>query len=177
MIEKIKDLEGRIATLEEALKNVLRVGTVVTRDATHCRVRVQFKDNDGLVSYWCQVLMKKTLVDKKYWLPDVGELAICAFLPFGHEQGFVLGSAYNDEDRIPPSANGDRLVLLDRGGNEVLMDRLCRKVRIITDEIHVVGRLVVHGEVFDALGTLTHHTNDRLPRDPGNGPPPWDCGE
>lgn len=175
MIEKIKDLEGRIATLEEALKNVLRVGTVVTRDAARCRVRVQFSDNDGMVSYWCQVLMKKTHVDKEYWLPDVGEMAICVFLPFGHEQGFILGSAYNAEDRIPPSATGDRFVLLDRGGDELLIDRQCRRVRVTTVDLHLFGNLIVHGEVHDAMGTLTNHTN-RHPRDPGGGPPPWPCG-
>lgn len=176
MIEKIKDLEGRIATLEEALNNVLRVGTVVTRDADHCRVRVQFKDNDSLVSGWCQVLVGKTHVDHAYWLPDVGELAICAFLPFGHEQGFVLGSAYNAKDRIPHSANGDRMVLLDRYGNEVLIDRVCGKMRITTSQFHLVGTLVVHGEIYDQEGTITHHTNDGLARDPSGPPPPWDCG-
>lgn len=123
MIDKLKELEGRIATLEEALKNVLRVGTVVTRDAARCRVRVQFKDNDSLVSWWCQVLVGKTRFDKHYWLPDVGELAICAFLPFGHEQGFVVGSAYNAEDRPPAEAGPDTFVLKDRSGSRITMNR------------------------------------------------------
>lgn len=177
MIEKIKDLEGRIATTEEALKNVLRVGTVVTRDEARCRVRVQFKDNDGLVSDWCQVLVGKTHVDKAYWLPDVDEMVLCAFSPFGHEQGFVLGSAYNAKDRIPQSANEDRMVLRDRYGNEVLIDRVCGKMRITTGQLHLVGTLVVHGAIYDQEGTITHHTNDGLARDPSGGPPPWDCGE
>ncbi len=175
MIEQIKELSGRVATLEEALKNVLRVGTVVVRDEATCRVRVQFRDNDRLVSWWCQVLMKKTHLDKVYWLPDIDEMVICVFLPFGHEQGFVLGSAYNAKDRIPQSANGDRMVLRDRVGNEVLIDRVCGKLRITTSQLHVVGALVVHGEIYDQEGTLTHHTNKHA-RDPSGGPPPWDCG-
>lgn len=123
MIDKLKDLEGRIATLEEALKNVLRVGTVVARDEATCRVRVQLRDNDRLVSWWCQVLMKKTHLDKEYWLPDIDELVVCAFLPYGHEQGFVLGSAYNAEDRPPQGADGDMYMLVDKIGNRITMNR------------------------------------------------------
>lgn len=123
MIDIVKGLEGRIATLEEALKNVLRVGTVVSRDEAYCRVRVEFRDHDKLVSWWVQVLVGKTHLDKYYWLPDIGEMAICAFLPFGHEQGFYLGSAYNAADRPPEGANGDTYMLVDRIGNRITMDR------------------------------------------------------
>lgn len=177
MIEKIKELEGRLATLEEALKNVLRVGTVVSRDAANCRVRVQFADNDGLVSYWCQVLAGKTHRDTIYLLPDVDELVVCAFLPFGHEQGFVVGSAYNVQDRPPASANDHRLLVRDDGDNEVLMDRICKKMRVTTTQLHLFGDLVVHGKIFDYLGTITEHRNAGYPRDPGANAPQWACDD
>lgn len=179
MIEIIKSLEGRIAALEESAKNVLRVGTVVDRKVEGCIVRVQFPDNSGLVSYWCRVVMEKTHRDKAFWLPDLGELVVCAFLPFGHEQGFVLGALYNAHDEVPATATYDRLVVRDEGGNEVLLDRVCRQMRVTTGALHLYGNLVVHGEVWDLLGTLTHHTNEGLSRDAGGVPPVplWLCGD
>jgi len=176
MIEIVKALEGRIAALEESKQNILRVGTVVERHVDGCRVRVQFPDNSALISYWCQVMMMKTHRDKHFWLPDLGELVVCAFLPFGHEQGFVLGALYNAQDRVPTSATGDRLIVLDEGDNEIAVDRACRKMRVRTLELHLFGNLIVHGLIFDALGTVTHHTNAGLSRDEGAPPPPWNCG-
>jgi len=173
MIEIIKTLEGRIAALERASKNVIRVGIVVERRVQGCKVRVQFPDNDMQVSYWCLVLQHKAHRDQMFWLPDLGELVVCLFQGHAHEQGFVLGAIYSQQDLIPPAATLDRLVVRDSGGNEMLMDRRIRKIRITTTELHLFGNLVVHGEVYDVLGTLTHHTNRGLPRDPGSGPPEW----
>lgn len=175
MIEIIKSLEGRIAALEESAKNILRVGTVVTRDADRCRVRVQFRDNDQLVSWWCQVLVGKAHLDKHYWLPDVGEMVTCAFLPFGHEQGFVLGSAYNTVDRPPDDANADRWLIETGTGVEILVDRKCGLIRLRAGMVHIMGTLVVHGMIYDHLGSITDHRNRGLPRDPGANPPRWMC--
>jgi phage baseplate assembly protein V len=123
MIEIIKSLEGRIAALEEAMKNVLRVGVVVERQVEGCTVRVQFPDNAATVSYWCRVLARKTHLDKEFWLPDLGELVACVFLPFGHEQGFVLGAVYNAQDLAPEEATDHTMVIKDRIGNLIMMDR------------------------------------------------------
>lgn len=130
MIEIVKALEGRIAALEEFRKNILRVGVVVERQVSGCRVRVQFPDNSGLVSYWCQVAVMKSHLDKHFWLPDLDELVLCAFLPYGHEQGFVLGALYNAEDRVPEEATADRMVLKDAGQNIIMMDRITGKIRV-----------------------------------------------
>lgn len=175
MIEQLKDIQGRTASIEEALNNIVRVGTVVNRDEALHRCRVEFKDNDTIVSYWCQVLVQKTYEDKQYWLPDIAEMVICLFLPYGHEQGFILGSAYNGKDKPPADATKDRFVRQDKGGNQWLMDRKCKKCRIKTKELHIYGNLIVHGTIYDRLGDLTEHTNLRLPRDPLGGPPGWEC--
>lgn len=131
MIEIIKSLEGRIAALEEQAKNVLRVGVVVERQVDGCRVRVQFPDNSELVSYWCRVLARKTHLDKEFWLPDLGELVVCAFLPFGHEQGFVLGAAYNAQDQVPIEATDHTMVIRDAGGNRITMDRVTGIIEVL----------------------------------------------
>lgn len=176
MIEKIKELEGRISTMEEAMNNVVRVGTVTNRDDKKHRCRVEFKDNDGIISYWCQVIAKKTHKDKEYWLPDLDEMVVCLFLPFGREIGFIIGSAYNAKDSVPGTATKDRYLFKDSSGNEFLIDRSCGKTRLTTTEFHIFGKLVVHGKIYDEEGNLTQHTNRGLLRDDSGGPPPWGCG-
>lgn len=109
MIEHVKKMTGKISAIEEALKNIVRVGEVVGRDAKKMRVRVQFQDSDGLISYWYQILTPRAHTDKFYWLPDLQEMVICLCLPFGREQGFVLGSAYNGKDLSPDA--GEALVV------------------------------------------------------------------
>lgn len=165
MIEQIKELNGRISTLEESMKNIVRVGTVVNQDEKLHRCRVEFKDNDGMVSFWCQVIAMRTHGDKEYWLPALGEMVICAFLPFGHEQGFIIGSAYNSKDKPPEGADKDRRVIQQKGKNKFVMDRKCadkEKIKFETEELHIFADyLVVHGTiVYEQLvqGTM-----------------PWEC--
>lgn len=117
MIEQLKDMEGRTGTIEEALNNIVRVGTVVNRDPANYRCRVEFKDNDGLVSYWCQVLALRSYKDKYFWIPEIDEMVLCIFLPFGHEQGFIVGSIYNQKDN-PPAKNKE-LVMENRKDIEI----------------------------------------------------------
>lgn len=109
MIEQVKDMEGRLQSIEEASNNTVRVGTVVNRDPANYRVRVEFKDNDGLVSYWCQVLALRSYKDKYFWMPEIDEMVLCLFLPYGHEQGFVVGSLYNKKDK-PPAGDMELII-------------------------------------------------------------------
>ena len=50
-----------------------KFGTVSAVDAKTCRVRVRLPDYDNLRTAWLPVLQAKTLRDKHYHLPDLGE--------------------------------------------------------------------------------------------------------
>lgn len=189
MFQKITELEAKINELERIVKNQARIGEVVQRDMDKCRVRVKFKDADGEISYWCSCLMMKAHLDKCFWLPDIGELVFCLFLPWDLEKGFVVGAIYNEKDPRPMEGTLNTLVFKDAAGNTLLMDRATRQIVGVTDTFRVVGKLVVHGEIvaagnvssganlnaqgniYDSKGDLTNHTNDDLPRDPGGGTP------
>jgi phage baseplate assembly protein gpV len=115
MIEQIKDIEGRLRAIEEGQKNILRFGHVVNRDEKYCRCRVQFEEQDKMVSYWCQVLQPLTHHSKVYTLPRIGDPVICLMFPFGHEQGFIVGSHFNKKDLKPVSAQKDDLFIYYSG--------------------------------------------------------------
>ncbi len=95
------DLEKRIAALEARVDQMIRTGTVVSVDMTAGTVRVQCQDADGLSTFHLPVLFRKTLADKEYVMPDVGEHVLCVFLPFGLSQGFVVGAFYSSVDAVP----------------------------------------------------------------------------
>jgi len=95
------ELEERVRRLEEKTDRLVRVGVVTQVYPEKGSVRVLLPDADEEVSYELPVLVRKTLKDKDYWLPDVGEHVVCVFLPTGQEQGFVVGAFYSEVDKVP----------------------------------------------------------------------------
>lgn len=95
------------AAIQDALAQAIRVGEVVSTDPASATVRVKIHDADGLVTYPLRVLQHKTLHDQQYWMPDVNEHVMCLFLPYGAEQGFVLGAFYSAAD-TPPVSSQDK---------------------------------------------------------------------
>lgn len=87
--------------LGEALKQAIRVGVVTSTDPAAGTVRAKLTDADALITYPLRVLNHKTLDDKTYWMPDIGEHVLCLFLPYGAEQGFVVGAFYSEADKVP----------------------------------------------------------------------------
>lgn len=86
----------------EAIRDLIRVGKV-TEVIGH-RVRVTFEDRDNMVSSPLAVLQKFTGDNKDIHVPSINEKVCCVFLPTGQEDGFVIGSFY-DENNQPPADN------------------------------------------------------------------------
>lgn len=168
------DTDSRLASIETALKNLFRTGTVVGRDEKKLRVRVEFKDNDGIISYWCQVMVPLAHLKKDYKLPPQGSLVGCLFLPFGQDVGFCFGSAYNDQDPVPEGANKDTVIFEDEGGNREEWDSATKQHLMratqhrIEGNVEITGNLVVSGTITDGVGNLTTHTNEGYVRDVGS---------
>lgn len=109
------DQEARMDRIEEMIRHLVRVGTVVSTDPAAGTVRVQLGDADNLVSYDLPVMQRQTLKNKDYSMPDVGEHVVCAFLPFGVEQGFLLGSIFSRADATPVADQDKRHVEFEDG--------------------------------------------------------------
>ena len=78
----------------------LKFGTVSAVDEQTMRVRVRLPDLDNLRTDWLPVLTRKSLRDKDYWLPDVGE-HVAVLLDANGDDGVVLGAIFSDADTVP----------------------------------------------------------------------------
>jgi len=132
--------------------NVIRIGIVTQVYDDRATVRVQFPDDDEEVSWEFPVLQRKTLRDKDYWLPDIGEHVVVVMLPYGQEQGFVIGALYSDAEK-PPESTRDKKVIVFEDGTRVEYDR--KNHRLYADvkgnvEVKVSGKLTaeVQGRVL-----------------------------
>lgn len=130
---------------------MIKVGKVVAIDEKTCKVRVQLEDNDGVVTYWLPVVVPKTQRDKFYWLPDIGEEVVCAFLEHGIEQGFVLGAIYNEKDRVPVVSK-DKFHVKFEDGTWIEYDRKEHKLKVqCVGDIEIVanGNVTIIGARID----------------------------
>ncbi|NLR73590.1 phage baseplate assembly protein V [Leeia aquatica] len=106
----------------------LKIGTVSAVDARNCRVRIRLPDYENLRSAWLPVLQAKTLRDKHYHLPDIGEHVAVLLDPRG-EDGVVLGAIYSSAD-MPPVSSGDKHHIQFDDGAEVEYDRTSHQLTV-----------------------------------------------
>ena len=111
----MQELIERIAQLESQMANLMRVGTVSSIDDANETARVAFSERDNLVSYDLPVMVRNTLKNKDYWMPDVGETVLCCFLPIGMEAGFVMGGFYTDGVPKPADTVNKRVTKYEDG--------------------------------------------------------------
>ena len=105
-----------------------KFGTVSAVDAKTCRVRVRLPDYDNLRTAWLPVLQAKTLRDKHYHLPDLGEHVV-VLLDGRGEDGVVLGAVYSSSDPAPV-ASGDKHHVRFDDGAEMEYDRASHQLTV-----------------------------------------------
>lgn len=106
----------------------LKFGTVSAVDEQTMRVRVRLPDLDNLRTDWLPVLTRKSLRDKDYWLPDIGE-HVAVLLDANGDDGVVLGAIFSDADTVPVvSRNKWHRRFID--GTTIEYDRETHKLRI-----------------------------------------------
>lgn len=104
----------------------MKIGIVNAIDQAACRVRVQFQDADGMISDWLPVMQHKTLKDKFYFLPDLGEHVVC-MMDENDEAGVVLGAIYSAAD-TPPANSPDLYHVTFSDGTVIEYDRSAHKL-------------------------------------------------
>ena len=121
------------------LENCIRFGKVSSINAGDCTAKVTFSDRDNIVSYDLPVLQHGTGATKFYSMPSVGQTAVCLFLPFGIENGFVLGSFY-DASNAPPAGSESVHIVKFKDGTTVSYDDAAGAV-----VIDCVGTVLIKG--------------------------------
>ena len=101
--------------MDPMLKNLIRVGSVSAINPAKCAARVVFADRSEVVSFELPVLVRGSLRNKDYWMPDPGEQVVCLFLPSGNAQGFIIGSIYSERDKPPVTEGNKRHIKFDDG--------------------------------------------------------------
>ena len=109
------------------INELVRVGVVTNAYPDKGTVRVHLVDVDDSVSYELPVIFRKTLKDKSYWMPDIGEHVVCLFSGQGLEQGFVLGAIYSSADAVPVSSK-DKCHITFEDGTVIEYDRAAHKL-------------------------------------------------
>lgn len=141
------DFEYRLNQLEARLNNIIRIGVVSSLNIEDCTVKVVFQEFDNsLVSYDLPVMVKQSLQNKDYYLPDVNEQVICIFLATGLESGFVLGSLYNEEDK-PVVNNANKRSVTFSDGSYIEYDRENHELNISAKNINLTGDLNITGNI------------------------------
>lgn len=100
---------------------VFKVGIVSETDPATHSARVRFDDLDGLETMRLPVGVHKSMRDKAYWMPDVGEHVACV-LDVNAETGVILCSIYSDADQ-PPVVSQDKYHMRFEDGTWVEYDR------------------------------------------------------
>lgn len=82
------------------------------------RVKVQFQDEDELVTQWIDVVAKSSTGVSTFQMPGEKDEVWCAVDAKG-EGGCLIGSRYNAKD-APPSDNNDMTAITFPGGSIII---------------------------------------------------------
>lgn len=160
--------------ITDLMAQIVRVGFVNARQPEKMRVKVTLKDTptSELVTDWLPVLCPRACKDMQYDLPDEGDQVLCLFLPYGREQGFVVGAMYGKQ--TPPVRSGDKWHRTFSDGTTLEYDRGAHKLSInvqgdfqldVTGKINVKagGPMTLEAPIIYERGTLLNTAKDGAP--------------
>jgi phage baseplate assembly protein V len=135
---------------------MLRFGIVTNIDESTAKARVKFAE-DSLLSYWLPVLQSKTLVDKFYCLPDIGEHVAC-LMDEKSEDGVILGNIYSKQDKVPV-ASKDKFHISFEDGTQLEYDKkyhILSAIIIGSANIQVAEILNINAPSIAIRGNVYH---------------------
>lgn len=166
-------------------ENMLRVGQVSSVNPANGSCRVAFDDLGGKVSQELQVVQRNTDGAKNFSLPEIGQHVLCAFLPNGTQEGFVLGSNYTASN-LPEEGKPGLYRTEYSDGTVIEYDRNTHTATVrtqyhvvvvagdvkvtaqdiqiignvqITGNVQIAGSLSASGSVMDGGGNTNHHSH------------------
>lgn len=128
--------------------NNIRVGIVDGLNVQKGTVRVTFPDLDDTVTE------DMALLNFEQRFPQVGESVLCLFLTNGTEQGYCLGSYFNDQN-LPPNPNENKYVKKFSDGLTIEYDLKDKQLSISAENpITINSKIISNGDI-NVNGNLT----------------------
>ncbi len=126
---------------ERALRGMVRTGTVSAVFPERDTARVTFDDKDGTSSPELHILHRYSGKNKDYWIPDIGDQALCLFNnnDKSFSTGWILGTYFTDKQ--PPQVASPDIMRLDfADGTYIEYDRSSS-----TLTVNVAGPVIIKG--------------------------------
>lgn len=128
---------------------MLRFGIVSQINPVLAQARVNFGDDDS-TSFWLPILQTKTLKDKFYSIPDVGEQVAC-LMDENSEDGVILGAIYSTED--VPVVTSEKQISLNLENNALInIDKETNTLTITFQNINLNGNINHFGKLINTDG-------------------------
>lgn len=128
---------------------MLRFGIVSQIDPINVQARVSFEDDES-TSYWLPILQTKTLKDKFYAMPDIGEQVAC-LMDANSEDGVILGAIYSTED--VPVVTSEKQISLNLENNSLInIDKETNSLNITFENINLNGNINHTGKLINTDG-------------------------
>ena len=131
---------------------MLRFGTVTSINPKTARARVQFAE-DGMNSYWLAVLQNRTLHDKFYSMPPIGEQVAC-LMDDNSEEGVILGAIYTSED-TPVIETEKQYSVNFEDGTFAKIDKETQTLTLVFPNMHLIGNITHEGTLLNTDGIIS----------------------
>lgn len=128
---------------------MLRFGIVSQIDPINVQARVSFEDDES-TSFWLPILQTKTLKDKFYAMPDIGEQVAC-IMDENSEDGVILGAIYSTED-VPVVTSEKQLSLNLENNSLINIDKETNSLNITFENINLNGNINHTGKLINTDG-------------------------
>ena len=128
---------------------MLRFGIISQINPQTVQARVKFGDDES-TSFWIPILQTKTMKDKFYAMPDIGEQVVC-LMDENSEDGVVLGSIYSTEDT--PVINTEKQISLNLENNSLInIDKETNTLTVTFQNINLNGNINHNGMLINTNG-------------------------
>lgn len=128
---------------------MLRFGIVSQINPVLAQARVNFGDDDS-TSFWLPILQTKTMKDKFYSIPDIGEQVAC-LMDENSEDGVILGAIYSTEDT--PVVTSEKQISLNLENNaQINIDKETNTLTVTFQNINLNGNINHNGVLINTDG-------------------------
>jgi phage baseplate assembly protein gpV len=139
----------------------IRRGIVIDRDPKKMKAKVQFEDEDDVVTQWIDAGANSSTGVSFFHMPGMGDEVWCAMDAKG-EAGCIISSKYNAKDKPPADSND--IVALKWGGGIFTLDTASGAITLETPGVirFKASQIILDGEIDlgGEGGQLLHRKGD-----------------